>query len=150
MKKSIELVIYQRFLKGVLIYRPQKGSDVGRVDMPIASLANPLEGTFDLSRCGDIGKYLSISTGYRKEKKAENASKVEIWIVPQFLIKSALGTTAHHLAAVNKRAHRAEAYILWTRGDWDDLTWYDYLPIACLRAHAVTQPPYPHLGGGCA
>ncbi|WP_032113621.1 hypothetical protein [Candidatus Paracaedibacter symbiosus] len=64
--------IYERFLKGVLVYRPQKGSEVGMITMRISELGNPLEGTFDLSQCGNVGKYLSISTGYRKGKKQEN------------------------------------------------------------------------------
>ena len=83
--------IYKRFLKGVLIYRPQEGSDVGRKDMRISDLVNPLEGTFDLSKCSEkIDKSLIISTGYRKKKKTENASKLEIWISPRFLIKKEL------------------------------------------------------------
>lgn len=40
MKQSINDAIYQRFLKGVLIYRPQEGSDVGRIDLPIVALAD--------------------------------------------------------------------------------------------------------------
>ncbi|MBL8677229.1 MAG: hypothetical protein JNJ47_07430, partial [Alphaproteobacteria bacterium] len=75
--------VYERFLRGILVYRPQEGSDVGMIEMPIADLANPLEGIFDLSRCGDAGNYLSIATGYRKGKKAENANKVEVWLAPR-------------------------------------------------------------------
>ena len=78
--------IYERFRNGVLIYRPKKGSDEGMIKLRIADLENPLDGTFDLSRCGHVMKYLSISTGYRKRKKVENASKVEIWFAPRFLI----------------------------------------------------------------
>ena len=89
--------IYQKFLQVKLTYRPQEGSDVGRVDMPISALTNPLEGTFDLSRCGDAAKYLSISTGYRKEKKDENENKLEIWITPRFLVEKALDTTEMHV-----------------------------------------------------
>ena len=88
--------VYERFLKGKLIYKPQEGSDVGRIDLPIAALANPLEGTFDLSKCGDAGNYFSISTGYRKQKIAKNESKVEIWFAPRFLIEKELKTTASH------------------------------------------------------
>ena len=132
-KKSVESVkqeyIYQRFLKGVLIYRPQEGSDAGKIVLPISTLGNPLEGTFDLSRCGDMGKYLSISTGYKKRKKEENASKVEIWFTPRFLIEKELNTTAKHFQAIFPAKWNANAPvgIFWTWGGWDDLSWMDYL-----------------------
>ncbi len=88
--------LYERFLRGVLIYKPNKGNDIGRIDLPIASLLNPLESMFDLSRCGDAGQYLSISTGYRKGKVAANSSKYEVWIVPKFVVESEIGRTASH------------------------------------------------------
>lgn len=36
--------IYLRFIRGSLIYKPNKDSDVGRIDLPFAALPNPLEG----------------------------------------------------------------------------------------------------------
>jgi len=109
--------IYERFLKGVLLYRPTKGSDVGMVTLPIADLPNPLEGTFDLSRCGDTGKYLSIATGYRKGKKPENAGKVEIWFVPRFLIEKERSTTAKHFEPIyDNWKEQAEVGMFWTGG----------------------------------
>lgn len=120
--------IYQRFLKGVLIYRPQQGSDVGRIDLPIAALGNPLEGMFDLSQCGDAGKYLSISTGYRKGMKAENANKVEIWLAPRFLIKKELKTTAAHFQKIMGNWNDNNPVgMFWTWGGWSDLEYYDSL-----------------------
>jgi hypothetical protein len=120
--------VYQRFLKGVLIYRPQEGSNVGRIDLPIAALANPLEGTFDLSRCGDASKYLSISTGYRKGKRTENANKLEVWFAPRFLITHELKTTARHFQNIyGNWKESAEVGIFWTWGGWDNLDWYEYL-----------------------
>lgn len=76
--------IYRRFLGGKLIYTDP--SSKAKKELPIRALANPLEGTFDLSGCGDTGTYLSISTGYRKAQKAENASKVEIWLATWVLV----------------------------------------------------------------
>jgi V8-like Glu-specific endopeptidase len=120
--------VYRRFLKGVLVYRPQEGSDAGRIDMPIAALTNPLEGTFDLSRCGDTAQYLSIATGYRKGIKAENKDKVEIWFAPRFLIQRELATTAGHFREIEgKWAAEAAVGMFWTWGNWDNMEWYDYL-----------------------
>jgi hypothetical protein len=121
--------IYERFLKGALIYRPNPNSDVGRVDLPVAKLKNPLESTFDLSQCGDTETYLSISTGYRKGKKLDNANKVEIWFAPRFLIEKELNTTAGHFKEIFEEwsEENAPVGIFWTWGAWDNLSWYDYL-----------------------
>ncbi len=123
---------YRRFLKGFLVYvpqvfRPQAESDDGEIILPIADLKNPLESTFDLSRCADMGQSLSISTGYRKEKKAENAGKTEIWITPRFLIEKELNTTAKHFQEIySKWKENAPVGIFWTYSD-DDLSSYYYL-----------------------
>ena len=55
--------IYDRFVSGKLIYKPDPNSDEGKVELRIADLEDPLNGTFDLSRCGNTGEYLNISTG---------------------------------------------------------------------------------------
>jgi V8-like Glu-specific endopeptidase len=119
--------IYERFLKGILVYRPDPKSDVGKIELQIADLANPLEGTFDLSRCGDAGKYLSIATGYRKGKIKANASKVEIWIAPRFLIEKNLSGNAKHFTDIMGKwdATKAPLGAFYTWGGWDDLRWYD-------------------------
>lgn len=118
--------VYLRFLGGALIYK--KGQP-GEVKLPIAALANPLEGVFDLSRCGDSGQHLSISTGYRKGKKAENTNKVEIWLAPRFLIERNLATTAAHFQPIMNdwNAASAPAGVFWDWGSWDNLGWFDYL-----------------------
>jgi hypothetical protein len=90
--------IYRRFLGGKLIYTDP--SSKAKKELPIRALANPLEGTFDLSGCGDTGQYLSISTGYRKAQKAENTSKVEIWLAPWFLVNKNLSASAKHLQPI--------------------------------------------------
>jgi hypothetical protein len=120
-KSSYELLgygeAYQKFYNGKLIYRPNKGSDVGKIELRISDLSNPLEGTFDLSRCGDVGKYLSISMGYRKVERVQNANKVEIWFVPRFLIEKEIGInmTAQRFI-FGKWDERAELGIFWTWG----------------------------------
>jgi len=113
--------IYELFRNGRLLYE-------GREIAQIANIFNPenLEGRFDLSGCGDAGRYLSINTGYRKGKKPENANKVEIWFVPKFLVERDLATTASHFSAIMGQ-WTAPIGIFWTRGGWDNLSWYDYL-----------------------
>jgi hypothetical protein len=121
--------IYERFLKGKLIYKPNPNSYKGQAELPISALANPLEGVFDLSKCGDTGQFLSISTGYRKEKKRKNARKVEIWFTPRFLVEKELNTTTGHFKTLIPAnwPETAQIGIFWTRGDWDNLDCYDHL-----------------------
>lgn len=126
--------VYERFLRGRLIYRPQEGSDVGQIELPIAALRNPLEGEFDLSKCGDAGQYLSINTGYRKGHRPENANKVEIWFTPRFLVDKEISQLAqnHYIKSIigNWDAARAPIGIFWTWGGWNadnHLSYGDYL-----------------------
>lgn len=121
--------VYERFLRGKLIYKPDPNNNNGRIELPISALKNPLEGAFDLSQCGDTGNYLSISTGFRKGKKDENANKVEIWFAPRFLVEKELNTTARHLKEIfpSRWDQTAQVGILWSWGGWKNLGWYDYL-----------------------
>ena len=102
---------------------------MGKIELKISDLTNPLEGTFDLSKCGDASKYLSISTGYRKGKKPENSSKLEIWLAPRFMIKKKRETSAKHLQPIldNWTEETAPIGIFWIWGGWGNLSWYDYL-----------------------
>jgi hypothetical protein len=121
--------IYQQFLKGTVVYRPDPKSDEGMIELKISDLVNPLEGPFDLSGCGDTGKYLSISTGYRKEMKLENKDKLEIWLSPRFMIEKKIQSSASHHQPImdNWKEDTAPIGILWSWGGWNDLSWYDYL-----------------------
>jgi len=118
--------IYQLFYNGKLVYKPDPNSDRGKIELPIAALANPLEGKFNLSSCGDAGQYLSINTGYRKGKKAENANKEEIWFVPKFLVERDLATTASHFRPIMDK-WTGPIGIFWTWSGFDNLGWFDYL-----------------------
>ena len=113
--------IYRRFLNGKLIYKPDPNSTTGQLEFPFSSLSNPLEGTFDLSRCGDTGTYLSIATGYRKTKLAANKDKVEIWITPKFVMEKALNTSAKHYGPImTADKWTSPVGILWTYGNWSE------------------------------
>lgn len=115
--------IYRQFLSGVLIYRPDPNSDEGMITLKISDLINPLEGTFDLSNCGDTGQYLSIATGYRKAQTPANAWKVEIWFTPWFLVDKKMPQLApnHHIRAISGNWDVASAPIgiFWTWGGWN-------------------------------
>jgi len=122
----IDKETYERFLNGRLIYNSKIR---GKVELLIADLVNPLGGTFDLSQCGHAGDYLSISTGYRKEKKSENRFKVEIWLIPRFLMERDINEGASHLNNIfpSDWPETAPVGIIWTCGDWDNMGWYDYV-----------------------
>ncbi len=117
--------IYEIFLKGILIYKHT--DDVGRINLPISKMRNPLENTFDLSRCGEADSYLTISTGYKKEFKKENENKIEVWIVPRFLIEKEINENAKHYQPIfNKWSPTNPIGIFWTWGGWNDFGWFDY------------------------
>lgn len=110
-----------------MIYKPNKENDIGRIELPIASLLNPLESTFDLSRCGDAGKYLSISIGYRREAtKSANPTKWEVFITPKFLIEGYKTTTAAHYAPICNSSWTAPFAVIQDYGGWTDINWYWY------------------------
>ena len=122
-------LICPEFLNGKLIFRPKAGSDEGMMEFKISDFWNPLKGTFNLSPCGDTDQYLSISTGYREQKKRENADKVEIWFAPRFLIEKELGTTAGHFKPIMDKWKQEQAPVgmLCTWGGNDNMDRYDYL-----------------------
>ena len=120
--------IYKRFLEGILIYRPYgDNSDKGRINMYIRDLVNPLEGIFNLSRCGDAGEHINIFTGYRKDKKS--GYKREICLTPMFVIERDLATTASHYQKIMRSWDTSTAPIgvFWNMED-NDLEDYDYFP----------------------
>ncbi len=75
-----------------------------------------------------MGRYISISTGYRKGKIAANKDKLEIWITPKFVVENELRTSASHYAPImTPGLWTYPVGIIWTYGGWDDMSWYDYL-----------------------
>lgn len=119
--------VFNRFMKGVLVYKPNLENNEGRVNIPIASLADPLAGTFDLSGFGDIGNSISIHTGYKKTRSATNTNKVEIWICPKFLVERELDREASQFLPIIGQWESPIAYF-WTWGNHDvAVDNYDYL-----------------------
>lgn len=124
--------IYQQFLNGVLIYRPNPQSDEGMIKLKISDLINPLEGTFDLSEFDDVSKIISISTGCRKGKKPEDNKKIEIYLAPRFMIEKKLKSTTKNFQPImdNWTEETAPIGIFWSWGEWEKLNWYASLTTA--------------------
>jgi len=122
--------IFRLFCSGKLVYKPDPSSDMGKIELPIASLANPLEGTFDLSGCGDAGRYLSIHTGYKKGEIEANRNKLEIWFVPRFIVAQNRPDHLRYILYSTTWEKWSEKYpigIFWTWGNWNDLRLFSYL-----------------------
>ncbi len=118
--------IYGQFLRWKLVHKPNKNNDEGRREFKIGDLANPLSGTFDLSGCGDSAKYLSISTGFRTSVNPENKEKVEVWIVPQFVLQNDTRAKAFNDFLQIQEKHRDKPFaILFNWGGWNDLEWHE-------------------------
>jgi hypothetical protein len=104
------------------------------VRLPIAALANPLEGKFDLSQCGNSGQHLSIATGYRKDTEPRKLYKTEIWLDLRFLIGKEINASARHFQPIfGGWNERNQVGIFWRWGRWKNLTWYDYLTDQTMR-----------------
>lgn len=125
----------EMFSKGVLIYRPQKGSDEGRIDLKISELQNPLEGTFNLSEClwecqnKLASDCLSISTGYHKGIQEDNKDKIEIWLTPRFLVENEIEGNAKHFKDIflnEEWPTTAPVGIIWRWHGWKNEE-YGYL-----------------------
>ncbi|HUX80474.1 MAG TPA: F-box protein [Alphaproteobacteria bacterium] len=125
--------VFWQLFKGKLIYKPDPDSDMGRVDLFISSLPNPLGGEFDLSNCGDTKQYLSLNMGYRKVQNPANARKTELWITPRFLVENEMAQLSrnHHIKEIIGEwdAVKAPIGIIWTWGGWNgyDMVYCDYL-----------------------
>jgi hypothetical protein len=118
--------VYLRFLKGKLVYTPNKDNDEGQIEFPIAALANPLEGTFDLSGCGESAAHLQISTGFRTRVNPENREKIEVWIVPQFVLQRDPRAKVLNDILQTLPEHRNKAFaVMFNLGEWENLSWHD-------------------------
>ena len=132
-------------------YRPNPESDKDMVTLSIPTFANPFGYKFNLSMCGDAGKYLCITTGYRYGVNPENKDKVEIFVAPRNMIGKDLATTAAHYAEIfPKWSDKNLVGIFFTWGNWVNNNWYDYVTNLthdqistknCLRVAATLSTP---------
>ena len=156
-----EEIIYQRFLRGVLIYKKDQPDEA---KLPIANLAKPVEGTFDLSGCGETGNYIEVHTGhYTEDRKKQiredrirrksrpqpeggnpniNVKHVDIWLSPRFLIEKNLASVTHFSSIMDHwDRENAPVGLFWTWSEWDNLSWFDYLTSVSMEAMGTDSLP---------
>ena len=101
------------------MYKPNKDNDEGRKEFRISDLANPLSGTFDISGCGDSDQHLSISTGFRTGQNPANQNKLEVWIVPQFVLQKDPRAKLYNKFLQKQERHRGKPFaVLFNWGGW--------------------------------
>ena len=131
--------IYERFLNGVLQYRPYRESDEGMVTLKISDLPNPFDGTFDLSGCGDAANYLVITTSlsdFFAQHVYQNVYQIVIGISPHFLVEKIVASTPEHrFKDIMEKwdGVRAPIGIFWRQGSGQPLEWYNYITHATLE-----------------
>ena len=127
--------IYERFLNGKLIYKPNPDSNNGIVTLKISDLPNPFNGTFDLSGCGCAAEYLVITTNI-SDFFAPHLNKIVIGLFPHWLVNNKIATTSSHFNDIMEEWDEVKAPmgIFWRWGRWSDLTWFDHLTQATLPA----------------
>jgi hypothetical protein len=126
----------QRFLNGKLTYTDPKTNEVTQ------ELKIPFKGTFDLSQCGDIANYITITTDPSVFFAIDKANpRLNILIAPHFLIKALsedevfqpfvqgiLGQWDNRVAPIG---------IFWRMSTKENLPYYDYLITATV--HEITS-----------
>lgn len=112
--------LYEKFLKIRLVYQPNLKSDDGKIEIPFLSLTSILSGTFDLSLCGDAGKYISIHTGYPQNSKISKDDKVRLWISPRFLFMKELGQDEYYQRMMQEWDEKILTGLFFTHGSWPD------------------------------
>lgn len=111
--------IYEKFLSAKLIYKPNINNNEGMIEFKFLDLTNSLEGEFDLSRCGDISKYLSINTGYRRQERSKSHNNlVEYWITPTFMIERDLQTQTSYMKDVWDKIKDSPITLIITFSSW--------------------------------
>ncbi len=152
-RKAAYEAFHQKFRGSKLVYRPNRENpDEGKVELPIADLASPFMGTFNLSGCGDAGQYVRIGTGYRIHKAGDKI--FEMWIGIQHTLKKEIDTPlvvsamCQYLPVLylegplrySRHWEDASIMIYFNRGDWE-MEEYD---LSFQLSHASSKSPSFH------
>jgi hypothetical protein len=127
MQKCMNTYWENLFYNGILQYTPTDGSK--GVTSKFSGLKDK-DGTFDLSTCGDTGKYLVITTNMDRFFKIqeENKDKTVILITPRSLVEQRTAPDhpfATHMAGWD--ADNAPVGMFWRWGNDKNLAWVDSL-----------------------
>lgn len=121
--------IYQIFLNGRLVYKPDSKSDNGKIVFKILDFLPSPFGTFNLSQCGNTAECLMITTDPSVFFEIDETDpKFKILIGSKFLIQRFKNTHTSRFAAIldNWDNDKAPIGLFWTGADYE-LSSYDYL-----------------------
>jgi hypothetical protein len=110
-----------------LIYLPDPAGESDKIDIPFSSLVNPARGEFSLLNCGNLGRFISINTGYKQRYQEQNAQKLEIFIALRGLVEKDLEGPAAHLKPIwHKWSPSCPIGVFYSLGYSKNLNEYDY------------------------
>ena len=125
MKNCMQLYWAAPLKSGTLSYTDPETKEVKR--MKISDFEDPLNGTFDLSGCGDRHSKVRITTSVEEFFKVggENEDRLVVLANTHDLIH---GLHAEKFEGIkNWDPVVAPVGLFWRWGNWEDLSWYDYL-----------------------
>lgn len=114
---------YRRYIRGVLIYKPDPYSNTGRVEFPFADVVKREQtmcGQIVLKGCGNANEYFVMCIGRRPGRWHLHKNRIEIWIAPKFATEG-IGHYNHI-----QSMFASELAIFRTWGNWDTNEWFDY------------------------
>ncbi len=124
--------VFDTFFKGKLVYKCDPGSDKGKIELLFSKFANPFNGEFDLSGCGNAYPDLRITTNPSVFFSVENKVKfatINILIAPHYLVNKYISTTTKPFECIMKNWNKDIAPVgifwrisCWVRKDFDYLT----------------------------
>lgn len=112
---------FNQFRRCKLVYRPYKDNDINKIEISMTGLTK----TLDLSLCGNIRKYLSVSIGFHSQREVDNIHKIEIWIIAKYLIRKNITHIKHILEEWT--SPDTPFGLIWTWGNDKTIVHLDYL-----------------------
>ncbi len=122
---------FQIFLNGKLVYKPNENNDEGKIEWLFSKLEKLHNGVFDFSKLGEIYNYLRITTSISTFFEVEDVNnyKLNVIIVPHYLINKFISTTAKQFAGIMPSWDKdtAPVGIFWRMSCWKDILGFYYL-----------------------